>query len=234
MTSKILYISNAMNSKLVDRIRTDNSANEYRTPFDIVTKLAEADPTSQKKHLQWIVRMYVTEQFKMEDIDRIKSDISLFLKNITLIDKKDLNNYESFTEFLEKVTPFQDKAPPISNKEQQRLDKAGSTEYIINNSDFKLISLKTVEAAKLYGKGTKWCTSGDENNMFDTYIKRGPLYIVMVKENDTMRKFQMHVEDGEFKNEIDLNVTENEKELLNTFPQWKTALEYLIGVHYKL
>ena len=51
----------------------------------------------------------------------------------------------------------------------------------------------TIEEAIHLGQGTKWCTVARNKNMFDTYNKYGPMYIVVPK--DPMypgEKYQIH------------------------------------------
>jgi hypothetical protein len=78
--------------------------------------------------------------------------------------------------------------------------KAEGAEYVINDPDFKILRLKTHEAACHYGSGTKWCTAGrDSKGTFDHYAQQGDLYVIIAKN----RKFQMHYESGQLMDEKD-------------------------------
>ena len=61
---------------------------------------------------------------------------------------------------------------------------------------------KTEAAAKWFGKGTKWCTAADKDNMFDYYNKRGLLYIVFWNG----KKYQLHFESMQFMDERDQKI----------------------------
>lgn len=47
-----------------------------------------------------------------------------------------------------------------SNSEQRRLDKSGA-DLVYNKDGWKIYKINTYDAAKYYGKGTKWCISGN-------------------------------------------------------------------------
>lgn len=47
-----------------------------------------------------------------------------------------------------------------SNSEQRRLDKSGA-DLVYNKDGWKIYRIDTYDAAKYYGKGTKWCISGN-------------------------------------------------------------------------
>ena len=47
-----------------------------------------------------------------------------------------------------------------SNSEQRRLDKSGA-DLVYNKDGWKIYKINTYDSAKYYGKGTKWCISGN-------------------------------------------------------------------------
>ena len=87
---------------------------------------------------------------------------------------------------------------------------------------------ETQEAAKLYGKGTKWCTAGESNNMFDYYNKSGPLYILLANIGGTDRKFQLHFQQEQFMNERDQPLTAKDIKDLSSIPAYKDFLNMMI------
>ena len=48
----------------------------------------------------------------------------------------------------------------MSNSEQRRLDKSGA-DLVYNKDGWKIYKINTYDSAKYYGKGTKWCISGN-------------------------------------------------------------------------
>ena len=51
-----------------------------------------------------------------------------------------------------------------------------------DNGEWKIVTPLTMRASNYYGRGTKWCTSADENNQFETYRVRGSLFYILGKE----------------------------------------------------
>jgi hypothetical protein len=54
---------------------------------------------------------------------------------------------------------------------------------------------ETEEASCELGRGTKWCTAAEKNNMFDQYSDKGPLYVWRDKNGE---KYQFHFETAQF------------------------------------
>jgi hypothetical protein len=70
----------------------------------------------------------------------------------------------------------------------------------------KLLSPLTKEASCKYGKGTKWCTSGKNENMFFHYKRLGNLYIWI--EGGTGNKYQFQFKDASFMDEKDEQISD--------------------------
>ena len=74
-------------------------------------------------------------------------------------------------------------------------------DIVMDTPNFKVIIPKTEESACLYGTGTKWCTTAEKDNKFDSYNKQGDLYIILTKIDGKDRKFQFHYESDSFMDE---------------------------------
>lgn len=196
----------------------------------IVKALLKADPDAGK-NLVWIARMYVAKQFKMEDIPRIKSEIEKFKKVKNKLSIKDLNAYRTLDSLYDALEPLQD-TDIEQSKKKQIATKKSNVEYIINEPDFKALIPRDVEAAKIYGAGTKWCTSADDDNKFESYAKRGDLVIIILKHEGKVRKFQFHYEANSFMNERDQRATHAELLMLAENPHYLPFLEKLIQKHH--
>lgn len=78
-----------------------------------------------------------------------------------------------------------------SNSEQRRLDKSGA-DLVYNKDGWKIYKINTYDSAKYYGKGTKWCISGNYpgsegqgEEYFNDYKNRGvkDYYFIINPEN---------------------------------------------------
>ena len=95
-------------------------------------------------------------------------------------------------------------------------------EVVLDTPNLTIYHPKTEDAAKYYGKHTRWCTAATNKNMFSDYNNRGPLYIIIPK-SDSKNKFQIHFESLELTNKQDRPVSVSYvSELLNDkeFDKW--------------
>jgi hypothetical protein len=230
LEDKLEFISARQGSALVARAEKDTSYKGEKDPKAILVKLQTADPT-KSKNLQYIVNMYIKALFKIEDLSRLRDDLETFEKVKNKLSKKDLNAYKSLEELYDAIEPFQNTPQEASKKELSRAVKSGA-DAIIDEPDFKVIIPRTEAASKLYGKGTKWCTSADKDCLFNHYNDQGDLYILMAKVNGKNRKFQFHYETESFMNERDAPVSQADIDALSKLPEYKKFLNYLIKKHY--
>ena len=78
-----------------------------------------------------------------------------------------------------------------SNSEQRKIDKSGA-DLVYNKDGWKIYKINTYDSAKYYGKGTKWCISGNYpgsegqgEEYFNDYKNRGvkDYYFIINPEN---------------------------------------------------
>ena len=163
-----------------------------------------ADPTNNKAHTQWIVNRYRQGQFRQEDHPRIREALSNFEKYKAKLPEKDINHkkYKSLSDVEDAVEPHLGQA--ASGKEEKRQIKSEGADLIHDDKDLGVTvhHIKTEKAACAYGAGTKWCTAGEKNNMFNHYNKEGPIHVIQHKG----RKYQFHYPSRQFMDEKDIPV----------------------------
>jgi hypothetical protein len=223
------YIAQQMKQRLEAAVQKD-----LAQPLDstqVVARLKAGDPTG--KSLQWLANMYAAGQFKLEDLPRIRGEIAKFQKYRAQLPIKDLNQYrtlDALYDALDQLTT-QTQPEPASRRSQEQQIKQ-QADKIIDTPDFKVVVPKTEAASCLYGAGTRWCTAAKDNNMFDSYAKQGPLYIIMANINGQPRKFQLSVEGDQFMNERDTEVSKQDIAALSQIPAYTDFLNQLIQKHY--
>jgi hypothetical protein len=179
---------------------THDTQAKHRDAHAIIDHFAtHADPSPNKQHTQWIVDKYKKGNFRQEDAGRIHQTLSAFSAHQRKLPNKDLNSYKSLGEVEKAVEPHLGTA--TSHKEEKRMIKSEGADLVHENEHATIHKLKTKEAACAYGAGTKWCTAAKHNNMFDSYNKDGPMYVVQGKKDG--RKYQMHFESDQHMNEQD-------------------------------
>lgn len=225
------FIVNNMRTQL-QNISHDNPARGH-SPEDIVEKLKEADPTHNKAYLQFITKLYIDGQFRLEDVARINETLALYtkVKPKLPVEQRNILAFKRLSDLYTILKPFETAgADTQSNRELKKSNKAEGAKVIINTPNFKVYEMLTEAACKLYGKGTKWCTAGDKDNQFDYYHKQGAIYVIMAGD----RKFQIQMESNQFMDEQDLDVAEEgtDIEYLSNFPEYTKFLNMLIKHYY--
>lgn len=230
--ARIEYLAKTLGPKLTAAAEKDHLM-KSGDPVDIAAALAEVDPTPNKKALPFLGKLYVAKAFKMEDKARIKDAIALFFRVANRLENKDLMSYKDLGALYDAIEPFEKAEDDISARQQKKLTKS-EAEKIIDTPDFKVIVPKTEEAAKFYGANTKWCTVAKDGHkcFFNHYNKQGPLYIIIARDGGKDRKFQLHYESDQFKDERDFDLKSTDIAFLSKFPQYKEFLEHLIDKHY--
>lgn len=72
----------------------------------IVNYFAEGDPTKNNKYLDWIVRQFIKGHLMWEDSFKMRNLLDDFEKYRRKLEKKDLNQYESYRDLEEAVEPL--------------------------------------------------------------------------------------------------------------------------------
>jgi hypothetical protein len=106
--------------------------------------------------------------------------------------KKDINQYNSFTELETALKPF------IEKEKEKELEK--QADRIYEDNKFLVIKPKTEEASCKYGGNTKWCVSSHSSGHFGRYTQGNQaLYFIINKANSTNRNYSkvaVHFDDS--------------------------------------
>ena len=160
-----------------------------------------------KKYVQWLATLYANREFQLEDWRTIKDMLKDFDRVKNKLRIKDINQYETLLSLDNAIDSLKDK-DVRSNKqkdkeERARLFKDKEAILFYKDADIKIEIPKSEEAACVLGKGTRWCTSARNHNMFHHYDKEGDLYIITTKDK---KKFQFHLKSKQFMDEADTEV----------------------------
>jgi hypothetical protein len=202
----------------------------------------EADPSDNKKYLDWILKSYILGGIKLyEDLlSRVKPALEdyMYLVQSGQLDSGEtgkpwtnervIENYCGLAGCTKKkhvligldglLDKYQDVLASRREavKESEQIHK--DTEVVLENDEVTVYYPKTVEASCYYGQGTKWCTAATRGeNMFEEYHNQGQLYIIVGKDGD---KYQMHVETISLMDASDEEVDYND--LIAKYPSLET------------
>lgn len=194
---------------------TDYDDHALQYLLELVEK---ADPTKNKQYVPWIIRTYVnTPNMRFEDaITKVTEPLTKFYK---LVQKKQIpapNNDIGRIRDLAGLVQTVDQYPDVVD--QPKDADRGSAEEVYRDAEVRVIKPNDEKASCYYGQGTRWCTAGRDNNMFDRYAKSGPLYIIIPKNpSHPGEKYQFHFEAKQFMDENDRQT--DIPTLLDRFPQ---------------
>ena len=182
----------------------------------------EADPTPTHSYVRWMVQRYISGG--IQRAEDIRSTCAEYLEQYEDIKRSgyfqrttdpvlkpmgDINKVKSLFDLraiLNSISP----AERISNtagekKKEQDLIESGAATVVVDTENCKVVIPHTEEAAVYFGRNTQWCTSARRNNMFASYNKDGPLFIVLKKS--TNQRWQFHLQSGQFMDENDEEIT---------------------------
>jgi Domain of unknown function (DUF4116) len=182
-----------------------------RSDKDLVLRFAGSDPTDGKSRTQWLVKTYIKDnQFKLEDLGRVHAALAAFerFKRKLPVEHREINHLKTLSSLEALVEPFvkaEAKArlerdlSSATGREKRRLEewKARDESIIIQEEDgLPTIAVPMTEfASKWWGRGTKWCTASDKDNVFQEYNRDAPLVIIVCPDG---AKFQMYVKKDDF------------------------------------
>jgi hypothetical protein len=118
--------------------------------------------------------------------------IKSFDKYQSQLDKKDINQYNSFEELDSALDPI--------NQKQREKELEGQAKKIYEKGDFVVIQPKTEESSCKYGSNTKWCVTSKGSGHFGRYTAgRQGLYFIINKAKSTNKNYSkvaIHFDDG--------------------------------------
>lgn len=185
------YIAQKHRNRLIEIL----SQTPEKTVEDLIQLFSLADPNANKSATQWLVVTFLKKGFLYEDIQGGKTSkayesLSLFSKYKAKLDKpyRDLNRYQTLAEVwltIECFVEVQD-----NSKYEDKSKAYRETKFLIDRPDgFKIIIPLTEFSSCWWGRGTRWCTAGRNNNMFWAYSKQAPLYIMIFPNGEKIQLF---------------------------------------------
>ena len=126
---------------------------------------------------------------EVEDAVELVKD---FDKYQSQLNKKDINQYNTFSELEGALSPFHEK--------EKEKELEGQAKKIYEKGDFVVVQPKTEEASCKYGSNTKWCVTSKGSGHFGRHTAGNQgLYFIINKANSTNRSYSkvaIHFDDG--------------------------------------
>ena len=143
------------------------------------------DPTKSNKYLPFMIKCtadwveWINNELKNETFKEMFEVIKDFedLSQRNLLENKDIYSYESNQDIIEAVKTAKEK---ITRSEVKKKE----TEVLFEDNRWLVVYPLSTRSSNLYGKGTKWCVSSEDNNYgkyYKQYTENGSLVFVIDK-----------------------------------------------------
>jgi hypothetical protein len=170
---------------------------------DFIQSILNTDIT-KGKYARFLIEAFLNDKFLEEDLiggleSTVGQAISLFNKYKGKLPKNirsvyALNSetgkalYQSPGDLWNNVKQFQGElsGKELKREEQEQIYRETEFVYKDEETGFQIVSPLTKESAKWWGKGTRWCTSAENNNMFWNYAEDAPLFILLMPNKDKL------------------------------------------------
>jgi hypothetical protein len=135
---------------------------------------------SKHKYTNWLITKFA--ESPSSDYENIISSLKYFDANPSKFKRKDINQYENYSDLINEV----DK---ISSQERRKIEKVPGTRIVYENQNIIILVPETHASSCHYGKGTTWCTANQgSESQYKSYKERGELYYVIHKNLSTKDK----------------------------------------------
>lgn len=153
--------------------------------IDVIDVLSSMDPTKSNKYLPFMIKCtadwveWINNELKNETFKEMFEVIKDFedLSQRNLLENKDIYSYESNQDIIEAVKTAKEK---ITRSEVKKKE----TEVLFEDNRWLVVYPLSTRSSNLYGKGTKWCVSSEDNNYgkyYKQYTENGSLVFVIDK-----------------------------------------------------
>lgn len=166
---------------------------------DDLKTLIEIDPTSTRKYVGWMSKVWINEKPDIDDLRNTIEEFNTFLEK-GKTKTKDINSFKSFKDLQSEVNNINQSGENKSNKELE-----SDYEVIIDNNDILVITPHTHEASRKLGlsqfafrdcgdgnKDSSWCTTYKAPDHFNDYYytHNVTFYYIKIKSEELIEQLK--------------------------------------------
>ena len=220
---------------------------DIKNTSEFLQSILDVDIT-KGKYVRFLIEAFLNDKFLEEDLiggvvstvgqainlfDKHKNKLPLEHRSVYALDKETGEAlYQSPGDLWNSVKQFQGElsGKELKKEEQEQVYRETEFVYKDENTGFQIISPLTEDSAKWWGKGTRWCTSAEKNNMFWYYAKDSPLFITLMPNGDKLQlwkngnKIQFM---DEADNRVSLDYIEQHWNILEPICKWLNDLRFI-------
>lgn len=217
---KIIYEQIQLDENRVEYLK-DKFVNSDKIEPELFDEIVNADPTTEKKYLQWLLNQYIKVQSSEREKELFFEDLYKMTEYLQLFDRlknnfinTDINQYKNYRDFFKNAVEVEKTLSGKNISAGVPLDDIIKSLYIGEVAGYKVYKLPKgrtdlLRASRALSADTKWCTKNTDE--FKKYISEDSLYIFTNGED----KYQFHSASNQFMDKYDIEVdfepTENEK-----------------------
>lgn len=139
--------------------------------------LAINDPSGKNKYLLWIAKQLKSGHNESD----ISATIKFFHENLDRFEEKDIYKYKDLKDLENFIKDI-----GLSNRKIKESDKDTGSSKIFESDDFICVRIDSKPAMMLYGAGTKWCTTMEDQTYYEDYVSNGNDFYVIIVKNKRM------------------------------------------------
>jgi hypothetical protein len=212
--SRIQKLENIYKEQLKDH-QVDNVS-------DFIQSVVDADIT-KGKYSRFLIEAFLNDKFLEEDLmggvdstvgqairlfDKHKSKLPINERSVYALNSETGEAlYQSPGDLWNSVKQYQGElsGKELKREEQEKIYRETEFVYKDEETGFQIVSPLTEDSAQWWGKGTRWCTSAYNNNMFWNYAKDSPLFILLIPANGEKLQLWKNIKKSQ-KTEYDDNI----------------------------
>jgi len=231
------YLMKTVGTKMLDAYHSrEHSPSKKMTLNKLVSHIEKGDPSPGKNYLPWLGKMYARGHYLLEDLPTLHKSLDIFHRHKGKLPEhlRNIDSHRTVGDFYKAVSPLEKRETPnpSSGEDEKFFTKQHAISFY-KDADTHIVIPLTMKASQHFGSGTKWCTTAKkkEENAFEGYFSRGPLYYIKHKG----RKFAYHWDDGDptIYNEQDEPANAADTKILHSIPGVKRIVEHKKELGFK-
>jgi hypothetical protein len=151
------------------------TAKKYVSDKATLELIASKDPSKNFKYTEAMAKFYTLGSELSDIISSINVYYSLDSKN--MLKSIDINSFKS----LETLDDWLSDNNRLSKSEVDKISRLEGAEKIYEDDNVLVLSPKTYDACKQYGRGTKWCLGSLDTMKYWSRYKNDSIYFILSK-----------------------------------------------------
>jgi hypothetical protein len=189
----------------ISAVTLENLYSKYEGVLDpeTINLIVSSDPTYQGgstigSYTPWLLQKVSNGSIPIDELGAASEGLALFTRLKPKLQVKDIYQYQNLEDLYSAINPFIE-----TNALSQTQKKQEGATIHYNDGQWLLIEPLTPDAAKLYGAGSKWCTTSKQEGerIFNNLLKNSSIYIIIDRASG--EKFQFDVGTESFMNSLD-------------------------------